>query len=157
MIHFSRSIFLGLYWKVYELSCLIVFLFRQNIILHRWLKLQSTPMGAYSVIFDLQSNLPSSLMITFSLLPPLLIDLTLRLSIWRRHPPTAPSSHLCRVVQKNSCMFEFPAFLLPTNLGQLTHCQSSLREHVSFNFKGAFLLDPLGISIHGCQENALSK
>ena len=37
------------------------------------------------------------------------------------------------VVQKNSSMFEFAAFLLPTNLGQPMHSPSALTEHVALN------------------------
>ena len=37
------------------------------------------------------------------------------------------------VVQKNSSMFEFPAFLLPKNLVQPIHCPSALKDHVSLN------------------------
>ena len=40
---------------------------------------------------------------------------------------------LYSVVQKNSSMFEFAAFLLPTNLGQPMHSPSALTEHVSLN------------------------
>ena len=45
------------------------------------------------------------------------------------------------VVHKNSRMFEFPAFLPPTNLPM--HSQSALTEHVSLNLAGFFLLDPV--------------
>ena len=44
------------------------------------------------------------------------------------------------VVQKNSSMFEFAAFLLPTNLGQPMHSPSALTEHVSLNLAWFFLL-----------------
>ena len=37
------------------------------------------------------------------------------------------------MVQKNPCMFEFPAFLLPTNLGLPMHSPLALMEHVSLN------------------------
>ena len=47
------------------------------------------------------------------------------------------------VVQKNSCMFEFPAFLPPTNLGLPMHSPSALTEHVSLNLARFFLLDPV--------------
>ena len=47
------------------------------------------------------------------------------------------------VEQKNSCMFEFPAFLLLTNLGQPLHSPSALTEHVSLNIAGTFPLDPV--------------
>ena len=40
---------------------------------------------------------------------------------------------LYSVVKKNSSMFEFAAFLLPTNLGQPMHSPSALTEHVSLN------------------------
>ena len=97
-------------------------------------------------------------MITFSLLPPLLIDLTLRLSIWRRHPPTAPY-FLCRVVQ----MLEFPAFLLPTKLRQLMHSPSALTEDSSPNIGGTFLHIPVcnviltrAVDVDPC-ENGIEK
>ena len=38
-------------------------------------------------------------------------------------------------------MFEFPAFLIPTNLGQPMHSPSALIEHVSLNLAGTFFLD----------------
>ena len=44
------------------------------------------------------------------------------------------------VVQKNSSMFEFAAFLLPTNLGQLMHSPSALTEHVSLDLAWFFLV-----------------
>ena len=37
-------------------------------------------------------------------------------------------------------MFEFPAFLLPTNLGQPMHSPSAPREHVALNLAWFFLL-----------------
>ena len=42
------------------------------------------------------------------------------------------------MMQKNSCMFEFPALLLPTNLGLLMHSQSALTEHMSLNLARFF-------------------
>ena len=45
--------------------------------------------------------------------------------------------------QKNSCMFEFPALQLPTNLVQPMHSPLALTEHVSLNLAGTFLLDPV--------------
>ena len=45
--------------------------------------------------------------------------------------------------QKNSCLFEFPACLLPTNLGQPMHSPSALTEHVSLNLARLFLLYPV--------------
>ena len=39
-----------------------------------------------------------------------------------------------REEQNKSCMFEFPAFLLPTNLGLPMHSPSALKEHVSKYF-----------------------
>ena len=42
------------------------------------------------------------------------------------------------VVQKNSSMFEFPAFLPPTNLGLPMHSPSALTEHVSLNLARFF-------------------
>ena len=49
-----------------------------------------------------------------------------------------------RVVQKKkSCMFEFPTYLPPTNLGLPIHRPSALTEHVSLNLAGTFLLDPV--------------
>ena len=47
------------------------------------------------------------------------------------------------VVQKNSCMFEFPASLQPTNLGLPMHSPSALTEHVSLNLARFFLLNPV--------------
>ena len=47
---------------------------------------------------------------------------------------------LYSVVQKNSSMFEFAAFLLPTNLGQPMHSPSALTEHVALNLAWFFLL-----------------
>ena len=48
---------------------------------------------------------------------------------------------LYSVVQKNSCcMFEFPAFLPPTNLGLPMHSPSALTEHVSLNLAMYFCL-----------------
>ena len=41
-------------------------------------------------------------------------------------------------MQKNSCMFEFPAFLPPTNLGLPMHSPSALTEHVSLNLARFF-------------------
>ena len=43
-----------------------------------------------------------------------------------------------RVEQLNFCMFEFLAFLLPTNLRQPMHSPSALTEHVSLNLAGTF-------------------
>ena len=42
------------------------------------------------------------------------------------------------VVQKNSCMFEFSAFLPPTNLGLPMHISSALTEHLSVNLARFF-------------------
>jgi len=53
---------------------------------------------------------------------------------------------LYSVVQKNSCMFEFPAFLPPTNLGLPMHSPPALTEHVSLNLARLFLLDPVHLS-----------
>ena len=47
------------------------------------------------------------------------------------------------MVQKNSCMFEFPAFLPPTNLELLMHSPSALTEHESLNFAETYLLNPV--------------
>ena len=47
------------------------------------------------------------------------------------------------MVQNNSCMVEFPAFLPPTNLGLPMHSPSALTEHVSLNLARFFLLDPV--------------
>ena len=44
-------------------------------------------------------------------------------------------------------MFEFPAFLLPTNIGQPMHSPSALTEHVSLSLAGTFLLHPVSIVI----------
>ena len=46
------------------------------------------------------------------------------------------------MVYKNCCMFEFPAFLPPTNLGLPMHSPSALKEHVSLNLACFFLLNP---------------
>ena len=43
---------------------------------------------------------------------------------------------------KISCMLEFPAFLLPTNLGQPIHSPKALTEHLSLNLAGTFFLHP---------------
>ena len=51
------------------------------------------------------------------------------------------------VVQKNSCVFEFPAFLPPTNLGLPMHNPSALTEHVSLNLARFFLLDPVACKL----------
>ena len=50
---------------------------------------------------------------------------------------------LYSMVQKISCMFEFPAFLPPTNLGLPMHSPSALTEHVSLNLARFFLLNPV--------------
>ena len=50
-------------------------------------------------------------------------------------------SVIYRVEQNNSCMFEFLAFLPPTNLGLSMHSPSALMEHVSLSKD--FLLDPV--------------
>ena len=48
------------------------------------------------------------------------------------------------MLKKNSCMFEFPAFLPPTNLGQQMDSPSALTEYVSLNLaKFFYLLDPV--------------
>ena len=47
------------------------------------------------------------------------------------------------LVQKNSSMFELPAFLPPPNLGLPMHSPSALTEHVSLNLARFFLLDPV--------------
>ena len=44
------------------------------------------------------------------------------------------------VVQKNSCIFEFPAFLPPSDLGLPMHSPSAL---VSLNLARFLLLDPV--------------
>ena len=43
---------------------------------------------------------------------------------------------------KNSCMFEIPAFLPPTNLGLLMHSPLALMEHVSLNLARLFFARP---------------
>ena len=48
--------------------------------------------------------------------------------------------------KKKSCMFEFAAFLPPTNLGLPMHSPSALTEHVSLNLARFFLLDPVSMS-----------
>ena len=58
----------------------------------------------------------------------------------------------CRVEQNNSYIFEFPAFMLPINLGQPIHSPLALTEHVSLNLAGAFLLDP--VSMDGCMKES---
>ena len=50
------------------------------------------------------------------------------------------------VVQKNSCMFEFPASLPPTNLGLPLHIRSAVMEHVSLNL-ARFFTRPCRIAI----------
>ena len=45
---------------------------------------------------------------------------------------------LYSVVQKNSCMFKFPAFLPPTNLGLPMHSPRALAEPVSLNLARFF-------------------
>ena len=62
--------------------------------------------------------------------------------------PTGPTGRRTRrhsEEQKNSRMFKFPAFLLPTSVGQPMHSPSALTEQVSLNLAGTFLLDP----VHG--------
>ena len=58
--------------------------------------------------------------------------------------------HVVRVstawCKKNSCMFEFPAFLPPVNLGLPMHSPSALTEHVSLILARFFLLDPVEIA-----------
>ena len=49
--------------------------------------------------------------------------------------------------EKNSCMFEFPTFLPPTNLGLPMHSPSALKEHVSLNLARFFLLNPVLIGV----------
>lgn len=44
--------------------------------------------------------------------------------------------------KKNSCTFEFPAFLPPTNLGLPMHSPSALTEHVSLNLGRFFFARP---------------
>ena len=53
-----------------------------------------------------------------------------------------------RAEQNNSCMFEFPAFLLPTNLGQPMYIPTALTEHVT-EISRIFLLNPAVFSAHG--------
>ena len=54
--------------------------------------------------------------------------------------------HVCQliysVVQKNSCLFEFPAYLPPTNVGLPMHSQSALTEHVSLTLARIFFARP---------------
>ena len=50
---------------------------------------------------------------------------------------------LYSVVQKNSCILEFPAFLLPTKVGQPMHSPTAMMEFPSPNLAGTFLLDPV--------------
>ena len=69
-----------------------------------------------------------------------------KLCTWqeRKIPATVgPEKQMYSLEQKNSCMSEFLAFLLPTNLGQPMHSPLALMEHVSLNFSGTFLLDPV--------------
>ena len=47
------------------------------------------------------------------------------------------------VQKKNSCLFTFPAYLPPTNLGQPMHSLSALTEHVSMNLAMFFSFDPV--------------
>ena len=60
--------------------------------------------------------------------------------------------HMYRAVQKNSCMFEFIAILLPTNLGQPMHSQSALTELQPLNLT-LFLL--LHVSLHRITQNPI--
>ena len=67
-----------------------------------------------------------------------------------------PNQQLCTsqlqptysVVQKNSSMFEFPAILLPTNLGQPMHSPSALTEHVSLNLARFFFCSTLYLIVN---------
>ena len=63
--------------------------------------------------------------------------------------PSSASNHRCSmysVVQKNPCMFEFPASLPPTNLGLPLHIRSAVMEHVSLNL-ARFFTRPCRIAI----------
>ena len=51
------------------------------------------------------------------------------------------------VVQKNSFMFEFPAFLPPINLELPMHSPSALTEHVSLNLARFFFARPCSVRI----------
>ena len=62
------------------------------------------------------------------------------------HLPFLPPSLSSRVEQNNFYTFEFPTFLIPTNLGQPMHSPPALTKHVSLNLAGAFLLDPVPAS-----------
>ena len=84
--------------------------------------------------YSIKSTQPPFLMFSRSCLPPL-PELACNLhSAWGQKFSRA----LYSVVQKNSSMFEFPAFLLPTNLGQPMHSPSALTEHVSLNLAWFF-------------------
>ena len=48
-----------------------------------------------------------------------------------------------RLVQKKCPLFEFPAFLLPTNLGQPMNSQSAMIELPAQNLAPSLLLDPV--------------
>ena len=50
---------------------------------------------------------------------------------------------LYRLVQKKCSLFEFPAFLLPTNLRQPMRSQSALMEIPSLNLACFILLNPV--------------
>ena len=56
---------------------------------------------------------------------------------------TKSKKYIYRPVQKKSPLFEFPAFLPPTNLGLPMHSPSALTEDVSLNLARFFLLDPV--------------
>ena len=65
------------------------------------------------------------------------------LEVWTSQVHNWATSLICRVEQKNFCMFEFPTFVLSTNLEQPMHSPTALTEHVSLNFAGLFMLDPV--------------
>ena len=52
------------------------------------------------------------------------------------------SDDIYSVVQKNSCMFEFPAFVPPANLGLPMHSPPALTEHASLNLARFFFARP---------------
>ena len=62
---------------------------------------------------------------------------------WTSSFKAAPPDGVCKLdntawCKKNSCMFEFPALLPPTNLGLLMHSPSAPMEHVLLNLARLF-------------------
>ena len=65
------------------------------------------------------------------------------MALWHYGPIKELIKGTYRVEQNNSCLLEFPAILLPTNLGQTMHSLSALTEYLSLNLAGIFLLKPV--------------